>query len=45
MTVAEMLETQAGIGSQMAPLMEQALLAIYHGHQEHAWTKSAAEEP
>ena len=44
MTVPEMLETQADIGSQMAPLMEQALLAIYHGHQEHAWTKSAAED-
>ena len=44
MTVPEMLETQADIGSQMAPLMEQALLAIYHGHQEHAWSKSAAED-
>ena len=44
MTVAEMLETQADIGSRMAPLMEQALLAIYHGHQEHAWSKSAAED-
>jgi adenylate cyclase len=44
MTVAEMLETQADVGSRMAPLMEQALLAIYHGHQEHAWTKSAADD-
>jgi adenylate cyclase len=44
MSVAEMLKTQADIGSRMAPLMEQALLAIYHGHQEHAWTKSATED-
>ena len=38
-----MLEAQADIGSRMAPLLEQALLAIYHGQQEHAWTKSAVE--
>jgi len=24
--------------------MEQALLSIYHGHQEHAWSKSAVED-
>ncbi len=28
----------------MAPLTEQALLAIYHGQQEHAWSKSAVED-
>jgi adenylate cyclase len=44
MTVPEMLDAQADIGSRMSPLMEQALLAIYHGHQEHAWTKSATED-
>jgi adenylate cyclase len=44
MTVAEMLSAQADIGSQMAPLIEQALLSIYHGQQEHAWTKSAVED-
>jgi adenylate cyclase len=39
MTEAEMLQTQADLGSQVAPLTEQALLAIYHGQQEHAWTQ------
>jgi adenylate cyclase len=44
MTVAEMLSAQADIGSRFAPLIEQALLSIYHGQQEHAWTKSAVED-
>ena len=44
MTEAEMLAAQADIGSRMAPLMEQALLSIYHGQQEHAWSKSAVED-
>jgi adenylate cyclase len=39
MTEAEMLQAQADLGSQVAPLTEQALLAIYHGQQEHAWTQ------
>ena len=43
MTENEMLEAQADIGSRMAPLLEQALLAVYHAQQEHAWTKSAVE--
>ncbi|HEY7281826.1 MAG TPA: adenylate/guanylate cyclase domain-containing protein [Actinomycetota bacterium] len=43
MTEAEMLETQADIGSRLAPLLERALLAVYHAQQEHAWTKSAVE--
>jgi len=43
MTEREMLEAQADLGSKMAPLIEQALLAIYHGQQEHAWSKSAVE--
>ncbi len=34
----EMLEAQADFGSQLTPLMEQAHLALYRGHQEHAWT-------
>jgi class 3 adenylate cyclase len=38
-----MLEAQADLGSRMAPLSEQALLAIYHGQQEHAWSKSTVE--
>jgi adenylate cyclase len=40
MSEVEMLEAQADFGSRVAPLMEEALLAIYHGQQEHAWTKS-----
>jgi adenylate cyclase len=44
MTESEMLETQADLGSQIAPLTEQAVLAIYHGQQEHAWSKSFVEE-
>lgn len=44
MTEGEMLDIQADFGSQMAPLVEQALLAIYHGQQEHAWTKGAIQD-
>jgi adenylate cyclase len=44
MTETEMLETQADLGSRMTPLIEQALMAIYHGQQEYAWTKSAVED-
>jgi adenylate cyclase len=39
----EMLEAQAEIGSVVSPLSEQALLAIYHGQQEHVWARSAVE--
>ena len=40
MTEAEMLQAQAELGSKVAPLTEQALIAIYHGQQEHAWTQA-----
>jgi adenylate cyclase len=43
MTEGEMLQAQADLGSQMTPLIEQALLAIYHGQQEHAWSQSFVE--
>ena len=43
MTEGEMLEDQADLGSQMAPLREQALLAIYYGQQEHAWNRETVE--
>ncbi len=39
-----MLETQADFGSRIAPFLEQVILAIYHGQQEHAWSKSALED-
>jgi adenylate cyclase len=43
MTEAQMLENQAELGSRLAPLTEQATVAIYHGQQEHAWTKAFVE--
>ena len=43
MTEAQMLEAQADLGSRMAPSSEQALLAIYHGQQEHAWRRTFVE--
>jgi adenylate cyclase len=44
MTEGEMLLAQAELGSRIVGLIEQALLAIYHGQQEHAWNKSAVED-
>jgi adenylate cyclase len=44
MTAGEMLAAQADLGSRIAPLTEQALLAIYHGQQEHAWHQSFVED-
>jgi adenylate cyclase len=43
MTEGEMLQAQADLGSQMAPLIDQALLAIYHGQQEHTWSQVFVE--
>jgi adenylate cyclase len=39
----EMLEAQADLGSRMAPSTERALLAIYHGQQEHTWSQGLVE--
>jgi adenylate cyclase len=44
MSTTEMLEAQAEFGSRIAPFIEQVLLAIYHGQQEHAWSQSALED-
>src|SRR6185503_3790645 len=44
MTETEMLAAQADIGSAMTPVMERAIVAIYRGQQEHAWTKTAVED-
>ena len=38
-----MLQAQANLGSEVAPLTEQALVAIYHGQQEHAWSQGFVE--
>jgi adenylate cyclase len=43
MTEGEMLQAQADLGSQMTPLIEQVLVAIYHGQQEHAWSQVFVE--
>jgi adenylate cyclase len=43
MSEGEMLQAQADLGSQMTPLIEQVLLAIYHGQQEHAWSQVFVE--
>jgi class 3 adenylate cyclase len=43
MAEVEMLQAQADLGSRMAPLREQALMAIYHGQQEHAWSQGFVE--
>jgi class 3 adenylate cyclase len=44
MTEVEMLAAQADLGSQITPFLDQALVSIYHGQQEHAWSKSAVED-
>ena len=43
MAESEMLEAQADLGTSMVPLMERALLGIYHGQQQHAWSQSSVE--
>jgi adenylate cyclase len=43
MTEGEMLQAQADLGSQMTPLIEQVLLAVYHGQQEHTWSQVFVE--
>jgi adenylate cyclase len=39
----EMLQAQGDLGAQMAPLIEQALVALYHRQQAHAWSESFVE--
>jgi adenylate cyclase len=41
MSTAEMLQAQADLGSRLNPEMEQVLVTIYRGQQEHAWSQSA----
>ena len=43
MTEGQMLQAQADLGSQMTPLIEQVVLAIYHGQQEHTWSQVFVE--
>jgi adenylate cyclase len=41
MSTAQMLQAQADLGSRLNPVMEQVLVRIYRGQQEHAWSQSA----
>ncbi|MEX0755035.1 MAG: adenylate/guanylate cyclase domain-containing protein [Actinomycetota bacterium] len=43
MSESDMLDAQAELGTRMMPLMERALLGIYHGQQQHAWSQSSVE--
>jgi adenylate cyclase len=44
MTEVEMHEATLAFGVELAPLLEQALLAMYHAHQEHTWTENLIGE-
>ena len=44
MTEVEMHEATLGFGVELAPLLEQAVLALYHAHQEHTWTENLIGE-
>lgn len=43
MTYGEALERSAGIGTQLAPLMEQMVLTLYRRQQERGWTEGIVE--
>ena len=44
MSEVEMHEATLVFGVELAPLLEQALLAMYHAHQEHTWTENLIGE-
>jgi adenylate cyclase len=44
MNAAEMLQVQAELGEGFSPLLDQALLAIYHANQEHTWNETLIAE-
>ena len=44
MTDAEMHEATLGFGEKATPLLEEALLAMYHAHQEHTWVENLIGE-
>ena len=44
MSEKEMHESTLGFGVELAPLLEEALLAMYHAHQEHTWTENLIGE-
>jgi adenylate cyclase len=44
MTEAEMQAATIEFGEELAPLIEQAILAIYQANQEHTWTENLIDE-
>jgi adenylate cyclase len=44
MTDAEMHEATLEFGEETTPLLEQAMLAMYHAHQEHTWVENLIGE-
>jgi adenylate cyclase len=41
MTPSEMIRAaEDGAAQRIAPRMDAAILGLYHGHQDHAWTKN-----
>ena len=44
MTDAEMHEATLGFGEETTPLLEEAMLAMYHAHQEHTWVENLIGE-
>ena len=44
MTEAEMQEATIEFGEELAPLIEQAIVAIYRANQEHTWTANLIDE-
>ena len=44
MTDAEMHEATLGFGEETRPLLEEAMLAMYHAHQEHTWVENLIGE-
>ncbi|HEV2950863.1 MAG TPA: adenylate/guanylate cyclase domain-containing protein [Actinomycetota bacterium] len=43
-TEVEMHEETLEVGVELAPLLEQAILAMYHAHQEHTWVENLIGE-
>jgi adenylate cyclase len=41
MTPAEMMQAaDSRVVQRIAPFLDQAIIGLYHGHQEHTWTKN-----
>ena len=41
MTPAQMIvAADSGVTQRIAPLLDRAIIGLYHGHQEHTWSKN-----